>query len=284
MPGRLFVVATPIGNLEDISARALRVLREVALIAAEDTRRTAHLLRRFGITTHTISYHEHSRPGKAESIVERLRCGDDVALVSDAGTPTLSDPGSHLVRLAHEAGLKVESIPGPSAVVAALSVAGFAGDSFIFLGFPPIKPAARATWFERLRRCAEFTSLVVFFEAPHKIGRTTEEMLGSVGDLEVCVARELTKAHEDVYVGRLSGLPLDSTRGEYTVVVNIGQTTVSTPTSALPSAAELTAEFVQMTENGGLSRRLAITSLSRRYAVSARVVYNLLESGKKSGV
>jgi 16S rRNA (cytidine1402-2'-O)-methyltransferase len=284
MTGRLFVVATPIGNLEDISARAVRVLREVALIAAEDTRRTAHLLQRFGITTRTISYHEHSGRSKAESIVERLRSGDDVALVSDAGTPNLSDPGSHLVRLAHEAGLKVEPIPGPSAVVAALSVAGFAGESFIFLGFPPIKPAVRAAWFERLRHCSEFTSIAVFFEAPHKIGRTTEELLTSLGDLEVCVARELTKAHEDIYVGKLSGLPIDSTRGEYTIVANIGHMHLNAPTPTLPSTIELTAEFVQMTERGGLNRRSAITAISRRYAVSARHVYKLLELGKKSGV
>src|SRR4051812_28465011 len=127
MSGTLFVVATPIGNLEDISARALRVLREVAVVAAEDTRHTGHLLQRFGVTTRTISYHEHSERGKAEAIVGRLRSGESVALVSDAGTPTLSDPGAHLVRLARAAGIKVEPIPGPSAISTALSAAGFAG-------------------------------------------------------------------------------------------------------------------------------------------------------------
>src|SRR6476660_1473574 len=137
MAGTLFVVATPIGNLEDISARALRVLREVALIAAEDTRHTGHLLQRFGLTTRTTSFHEHSEKGKAADLVERLKAGESIALVSDAGTPTISDPGTHLVRLAREAGINVVPVPGPSAVMAALSVSGFEAPQFASFGFPP---------------------------------------------------------------------------------------------------------------------------------------------------
>src|SRR3954470_6188089 len=150
MAGTLFVVATPIGNLEDISARALRVLREVSLIAAEDTRHTGHLLQRFGLTTRTTSFHEHSDKGKAAELIERLKRGESVALVSDAGTPTISDPGIQLVRLARDAGIRVEPVPGASAAIAALSASGFsASDGFVFLGFPPSKGGDRRAWFDR---------------------------------------------------------------------------------------------------------------------------------------
>src|SRR5215510_341919 len=148
MPGTLFVVATPIGNLEDITLRALRVLREVAVIAAEDTRRTANLLARHAITTRTTSLHEHNESAKSAAIVERLRRGDDVALVSDAGTPTVSDPGTGLIRAALDAGIRVEPIPGPSAVLAALVASGFETGSFAFLGFTPTRVNDRKEWFE----------------------------------------------------------------------------------------------------------------------------------------
>jgi len=152
MPGTLFVVATPIGNLEDVSARALRVLREAAVIAAEDTRRTSHLLARFAIATPTTSLHEHNESGKAKSIVDRLVRGEDVALVSDAGTPTVSDPGHALVQAAIDAGIRVEPIPGPNAAIAALAASGFPADRFTFLGFPPTRSRDRKTWFDDLRR------------------------------------------------------------------------------------------------------------------------------------
>src|SRR3954466_10195216 len=151
MPGTLFVVATPIGNLEDITIRALRVLREVAVIAAEDTRRTSHLLARYAITTPTTSLHEHNEVQKAGALVARLERGDDIALVSDAGTPTISDPGQRLIRAAIDAGIRVETIPGPSAAIAALAVSGLPTDSFTFLGFPPIRAKDRNRWFERAR-------------------------------------------------------------------------------------------------------------------------------------
>src|SRR4051794_16270635 len=176
MAGTLFVVATPIGNLEDISARALRVLREVALIAAEDTRHTGHLLQRFALTTRTTSFHEHSEKGKAADLIARLQAGDSIALVSDAGTPTVSDPGSHLIRLAHEAGIRVEPVPGPSAVIAALSASGFAGEGFSFLGFPPSKGAERAAWFVRLAAAPAVAPAAVFYEAPHRIETTLLEI------------------------------------------------------------------------------------------------------------
>ena len=150
MPGTLFVVATPIGNLEDITARALRILREVALIAAEDTRRTSHLLARYSINTPTTSLHQHNEHRKTSAVVDRLMRGENVALVSDAGTPVVSDPGQHLIRTAVEAGIRVEPIPGPSAVMAALSASGFPAETFTFLGFPPVRSKDRAVWFKRL--------------------------------------------------------------------------------------------------------------------------------------
>src|SRR5204863_3014627 len=150
MPGTLFVVATPIGNLEDITVRALRVLREVAVIAAEDTRRTEHLLARHAISTPTTSLHEHNEHQKSPSLIERLLKGDSIALVSDAGTPTVSDPGAHLVQLASEAGIRVEAIPGASAVMAALSVSGLSTHTFTFLGFVPTRSKDRNAWFARL--------------------------------------------------------------------------------------------------------------------------------------
>ena len=181
MAGTLFVVATPIGNLDDISARALRVLSEVSLIAAEDTRRTNHLLQRFGLTTRSTSFHEHNAASKGPSLLDRLRAGESIALVSDAGTPGISDPGQELVALALDAGVQVTPIPGPSALTAALSVCGLPGDGFVFLGFPPSKGPPRNAWFDRFRAAAAVVPLVVFYEAPHRIVKTMDELGGRFG-------------------------------------------------------------------------------------------------------
>src|SRR5262249_32827832 len=165
MPGTLFVVATPIGNLEDITVRALRVLREVSVIAAEDTRRTAHLLARYGIETPMTSLHEHNEAGKSRVLIDRLRRAESVALVSDAGTPTVSDPGGLLIGAAIDAGVKIEAVLGPSALLAALASSGLPTDCFTFLGFPPVRGKARKTWMERLQTVR---GTIVFFEAPHR--------------------------------------------------------------------------------------------------------------------
>src|SRR5579864_2911893 len=154
MSGTLFVVATPIGNLEDVTLRALRVLREVSLIAAEDTRRTARLLARYAISTPTTSLHEHNEHRKSGAIVERLKRGESVALVSDAGTPTVSDPGGRLIQAAIAAGIRLEPLPGPSAALAALAVSGMPTASFTFLGFPPTRSKDRADWLQRLKQVA----------------------------------------------------------------------------------------------------------------------------------
>src|SRR4029450_10504892 len=224
MLGTLFVVASPIGNLEDISARALRVLREVRLIAAEDTRRTARLLARYAINTPTTSFHRHNESSKLATLLKRLQQGEDLALVSDAGTPTISDPGQHLVRSAIEAGVRVEPIPGPSAVLAALAASGIDAGTFLFLGFPPIRSKDRKVWFEDLKGAGR---PVVFFEAPHRIRSTLSHFHRVVGDCYVTGARDLPKTPEEFVRGPISAVlkQLVAPLGEFTIVAEIGQIT-----------------------------------------------------------
>ncbi len=202
MAGTLFVVATPIGNLEDITARALRILREASVIAAEDTRRTAHLLAHYGITTPTTSLHEHNEQGKSDVLLTRLAAGEDIALVSDAGTPTISDPGAIFIGRALEQGIRVEPIPGPNAAIAALSASGFQASNFTVLGFPPTKGSERDAWFGRLTTLSD--SVAIFYEAPHRILATLNDLQRHLGDVEVMVAREITKAHEELVKGPIS--------------------------------------------------------------------------------
>jgi 16S rRNA (cytidine1402-2'-O)-methyltransferase len=280
MPGTLFVVATPIGNLEDITVRALRVLREVAVIAAEDTRRTAHLLARHAISTPMTSLHTHNESSKSGGIISRMRGGEDVALVSDAGTPTVSDPGGPLIRAAIDAGIRVEAIPGASAVLTALAVSGLPTDSFSFFGFPPIRSKDRNAWFDRV---SHVRGTVVFFEAPHRIRATLEQLSRTVGDCTVSVARELTKIHEQLVRGPISIVlaGLGEQRGEFTVVAFIGLTTKITSTGP-PSDSEIYADFGQMTAVSGVTRRQAITALGRKHGLPANRVYEALERFKKS--
>jgi 16S rRNA (cytidine1402-2'-O)-methyltransferase len=280
MPGTLFVVATPIGNLEDITSRALRILREVSIVAAEDTRRTAQLFTRYGITTPTTSLHEHNERRKVPSLVGRLEGGDDVALVSDAGTPTISDPGTHLIRAAIDAGVRVEPIPGPSAVIAALTVAGLPTSSFTFLGFPPHRAKDRNKWCGRLKN---LDGTVIFFEAPHRIRQTLESMRQAVGDCDVAVCRELTKVHEEIIRGRLFKVIdlIKRPRGEYTVLAYLGHTIEQTQ-SEPPDALSMLAELGVLTDNEGLSRRAAVATLARRHQLRPNQVYGMIETAKKS--
>jgi 16S rRNA (cytidine1402-2'-O)-methyltransferase len=277
MPGTLFVVATPIGNLEDITVRALRVLRAAAVIAAEDTRRTAHLLARHAIATPTTSLHEHNETAKSASLVERLQRGEDIALVSDAGTPTVSDPGSRLIRAAIDAGIRVEPIPGPSAILAALAVSGFEGDTFMFLGFPPTKANDRQAWFDKL---TSIPGIAVFFEAPHRIIETLGDLRRAAGDCEVCVGRELTKIHENIVRGPISHIMriLGEPIGEFTIVVNV-QVVERTPVSL----DDLVVEFGDITEKQGLTKRKAIGILARRHGMAPNQVYAVIEERRKSG-
>ena len=218
--GTLFVVATPIGNLEDITLRALRVLREVAVIACEDTRRTRALLAHFDIHTPTVSYYEHNRLTRGPQILRQLREGKSVALVTDAGTPGISDPGFLLVREARAGGLPVVPVPGPAAVVAALSAAGVPADRFVFDGFPPVKPGRRRT---RLRALRELETTLVLYESPHRILATLAAIGEVFGEREIVVARELTKQFEEIVraapAAHRARLEAAGVRGEFTVVI-----------------------------------------------------------------
>jgi 16S rRNA (cytidine1402-2'-O)-methyltransferase len=279
MPGTLYVVATPIGNLEDVTARALRILKEVAVIAAEDTRRTGHLLARYAITTPTTSLHEHNETSKTPALIERLNRGEDIALVSDAGTPLISDPGQHLIRMAIAAGIRIEPIPGPSAVMAALSAAGVSTAIFSFLGFPPIRSNDRNLWFERLK---QIDHTVVFFEAPHRIDQTLGELLRAIGDCPIVVCRELTKIHESLVRGQISQILSErlKAKGELTVVIEIGHKTDNEPAS-LPSDESLADKFGHMIANDHISRRKAIASLARIHRMTPNQVYEAVERAKK---
>jgi 16S rRNA (cytidine1402-2'-O)-methyltransferase len=222
MPGGvLYVVATPIGNLEDVTLRALRVLGEVDLIAAEDTRRTRILLQRHGIDRPLTSYHDAVERERTPALVETLRKGRSVALVSDAGTPGIADPGYHLVRGAIAAGIAVVPIPGPSAVAAIVSVAGLPVERFVFEGFLPSRPTARR---ERLRALAAEPRAMVFLEAPTRLAACVEDMGALLGDREAVLGRELTKLHEEVVRGRLSTLRehvgrMERVRGECVLLI-----------------------------------------------------------------
>ena len=279
MPGTLYVVATPIGNLEDITARALRVLGEVALIAAEDTRRTAHLLARYAIQTPTTSLHEHNETKKTPALIDRLSRGENVALVSDAGTPLISDPGRHLIRAAVDAGIRVEPIPGPSAVMTALAAAGAATDTFVFRGFPPTRAKDRKDWFAKLSNDSETT---VFFEAPHRIRETLEQLLQVIGDCPIVLCRELTKIHETLVRGPISTVlgTIGDVKGEVTVVIELGLKP-NIGARVRPSQAALLEELVHITEIDGLNRRAGINILAKRHAMRPNEVYEAIEAAKK---
>lgn len=221
--GILYVVATPIGNLEDLSPRAARVLQEVALVAAEDTRHSRKLFDHFDIRTPLTAVHDHNEAERVQQLVERLQHGDSIALISDAGTPLVSDPGYRLVRAAHQAGLEVCPVPGACAAIAALSAAGLPSDRFCFEGFLPAKSSGRR---ERLSALAAESRTLMFYEAPHRLAETVADLLAIFGgEREVALARELTKAFETVWAGTLAGLAARLTqdpgqcRGEIVLVV-----------------------------------------------------------------
>lgn len=281
MAGTLFVVATPIGNLDDISARALQVLRRVALIAAEDTRRTAHLLSRYAIATPTTSLREHNEQAKSADLIARLSRGDDIALVSDAGTPTISDPGRRLITAAIAAGIRLEPVPGPNAALTALAVSGFPTDIFTFMGFPPVRSKDRTAWFSRLR---EIGGTIVFFEAPHRIRRTLENLKSVVGDCEVLLARELTKKHEELVRGPISAAlaSLLTPRGEFTIVAYLGHTREMAPAEeARPEALLL--EIGHLIDSEGLPTRRAVAVVAKRHGESANKLYQAYLEAKRSG-
>ena len=268
----LYLVATPIGNLEDITLRALRVLRESSLIACEDTRHTRLLLNHFGIATPTISYHEHNERTRADELVERLRAGATVAIVSDAGTPGISDPAYRLVQSALAADVRVIPIPGPTAFVAALVAGGLPTDSFLFVGFlPPRKMARRA----RLEELREMRPTLVLYEAPHRIRETLDDALEILGDRPAVLARELTKLHEQFRRGTLAELrhrhDAEPPRGEMVLLIAGHQGSQFEPELNLPLADEVD----QLTATGSVGRNEAIKQVARRRGLARREAYRL---------
>ena len=278
MAGTLFVVATPIGNLEDISLRALRVLREVDLIAAEDTRRTAKLLSHYGIHTPTLSFHAHNSQARLPQLLKRLRAGESIALVTDAGTPGISDPGAELVAACRQEGVIVDPIPGASAALVAAVGSGFPLNSVTFLGFPPYKAKARSEW---LRGLAASPETLVFFEAPHRIGSTLSDLREILGSRQICVGRELTKAHQEFLVGPAdSDVFLAITRkGEFTIVIGPSQDEAAP--GLPPSDEAIAASFRAIAQYEAASGRRAVASeVAKRLGLTANEVYRALERTK----
>lgn len=276
--GRLDVVATPIGNLADLTPRAREALANADLIAAEDTRHTGALLRSLGISAQLRSLHDYNESARVQELIEALRTGAVVALVSDAGTPLISDPGFALVRRASEAGIDVRAIPGPSALTAALSVAGLPTDRFVFEGFLPAKRAARRA---RLLELLAETRTLVFFEAPHRISATLVDLMALLGgQRRAVIARELTKLHEHVHRGRLDELHAalrtlpNMTRGEITLIVagaDAAATGVAAAQPLLAQALKLLLAELPMARAAALAAQLAGVPRREAYALAQRL-------------
>jgi len=276
MPGTLYVVATPIGNLADITQRAIQILKDVELIACEDTRHTRKLLQHFGINTKTTSYHEHNENQRGDELLDLLKQGSDIAVVSDAGTPAISDPGFRLVRSAIENEITVVPVPGPSALITALVAAGLPTDEFFFAGFLPPRASARQT---RLRGLASVPGTLIFYEAPHRLAATLKDAYETLGEREAVVARELTKLHEEVKRGRLSDLVEHYSqvepRGE--IVLLIDRNSIETgeaESNSERSVGELVAQF----EAEGIDHRAALKKAARELKLSRAEAYRKLQT------
>ncbi len=261
-PG-LYVVATPIGNLQDLSPRAAALLRAAAVVAAEDTRTSARIARLAGSHARRVSLTEHNLAARAPALIEAAR-ESVVTLVSDAGTPVISDPGARLVEAAHSAGVSVFSIPGPSAVAAAVSVSGFEAADFHFLGF---LPRARGQRIARLQQAAQGAGTLVVFESPRRLGALLRELAAHLGDPEVAVCRELTKIHEEVVRGRASALVsrFEQALGECTIVIRT--------TQAQPSGSDGLEEYMQQMQRAGARRASAAAEAARRFGVTRAEAY-----------
>src|SRR5258708_2806648 len=271
MSPALYLVSTPIGNLEDITLRAVRVLGEVDVVACEDTRETRKLLDHFGIAKPTVSYHEHNEAARTVDLIERLAGGTSVALVTDAGTPLVSDPGYRLVSAAIQAGVPVVPLPGPSAALAALAAAGLPTDAFRFCGFLPPKSGQRRRTLEELR---QETCTLIFYEAPHRIVDTLADIEAVLGERPVVVARELTKIHEEFLRGtaseiraQLSARP--AVKGEITVLIGKAEGAVR-PDATSPE------EAVRELERQGIARMDAIKQVAKSRGLGKREVYRLV--------
>ncbi|HSR52278.1 MAG TPA: 16S rRNA (cytidine(1402)-2'-O)-methyltransferase [Acidobacteriota bacterium] len=272
MTATLYVVATPLGNLDDLSPRARQTLRDADWIACEDTRRSGRLLEHLGIARHgrpLISYHEHNERERTPALLERLRQGESGALISDAGTPLVSDPGYRLVRTCRQEGIAVLPVPGPSAALAALSVCGLPGPHFLFAGFPPPKASAQERFLQEL---AEDTALLIFYLSPHKLRATLKRIRRTMGNREAFLARELTKMHETHYFGRLDDIlgqtEKETARGEYTLVV---EGAPQDQEQECPLDVEAYVEGLQSLR--GLSRKDAVRRAAEELGVSRNDLY-----------
>jgi 16S rRNA (cytidine1402-2'-O)-methyltransferase len=271
-PGTLFVVATPIGNLEDITYRAVRVLKEVDLIACEDTRHTAKLLQHYGIDKPTVSYHEHNEAARAEELVAKLQEGLSVAQVSDAGMPGISDPGYRVIKLAIERGIPVVPVPGPSALIAALAASGMATDSFQFLGFLPARSGQRRTLLETLRHAAHTT---IVYEAPHRIAETLQDVVELLGsERPVVLARELTKVHEEFLRGTaaevLHTAEKREMKGEITLLIGWGG-------ESTPAKKDIAARLHEIMHEQQLDESAALKALAKEQGISKSEAYRELQ-------
>jgi 16S rRNA (cytidine1402-2'-O)-methyltransferase len=268
----LYVVATPIGNLEDITLRALRVLREADLIACEDTRHTQKLLNHFEIKTPTQSYHEHNEASRAQELVERIRGGQRIALVCDAGTPGISDPGERLIRAAVEHGVQVVSIPGPSAMISALVASGLPTSDFRFVGFLPSRSGERRSALEKLRN---ETATLVFYEAPHRVLEMFIDLTGVFGgQRRVVIGRELTKVHEELLRGTIADVASElgkrpAIKGEMTVIV-AGQTEFSISEKPQGSLGE---RMRQLMQSAPLDEKAALKQVAKEFGLSKSEAY-----------
>ena len=277
MPGTIYLVATPLGNLEDITLRALRILKEADVIACEDTRHTRRLLAHFEIQKPLLSYHEHNEEQRAGDLVQRALAGASIAIVSDAGMPGISDPGYRVVRKALDEGVAVVPVPGPVAVEAALAASGLPTDAFRFGGFLPPKKAQRQKALEAL---AAETATLVFYEAPHRILETLDSVIAALGDRPVVVARELTKIHEEFLRGAASEVAAalrlrPSVKGEITLLIGRPAEIYG----ADPHSEEgLTSRVAELIEHEKMSRMDAIKQAAREHGLSKREAYRMLES------
>ena len=270
MSGTLYIVATPIGNLEDITTRAIRILGEVDLIACEDTRQTRKLLDRYSIAKPLVSYHEHNEQARSADLLRELEAGKNIALVSDAGTPLIADPGYRLVEQARNRGIAVCPIPGPSALVTALSASGLPTDSFSFHGFLPAKKGQRRRLLEDLRPSQ---ATLVFYEAPHRILGALEDIEEILGPRPVVLARELTKIHEEFLNDTAAGLretlgKRPAVKGEITLMIGKGETAQADDTPL--------AEAVEKLVESGVARMDALKTVARQRGLSKREVYKRL--------
>ncbi len=280
MPGTLYVVATPIGNLQDVSRRVLDTLRDVDLIACEDTRHTGKLLEHFRISNKLTSYHEHNERERAEELADKLLNDAKIALVSDAGTPAISDPGYHIIRRAIEVGATVIAVPGPAAFVAAAVVSGIPIDSLFFGGFLPQKKGERR---KRLAEVKDLPATLVFYEAPHRIGRCLVDCLTVLGDRRAAVARELTKLHEETVRGRLSELVPkyegQKVKGEIVLVVERAPQQERAPGTV--GKKELVRRITEL-EAEGFDPKAALKRAAKEFGLSKSEAYALTRVKQRS--